>query len=435
MKRIFTRVLKACGAVALFFLASPESTTAQVSMGRFITTYSQNFNGLPASGTGTWDDGQYYFPGWTVKRTVASSTITANSGGSNTSGLYSYGSTGTSDRALGSISSIPSGLKVSAQFAYGLLLQNNAGTSITSLDISFFGEQWRVSNSTAPEHKLVFSYAISDDPSSFNLSPANTNWTVVPALEFRSPKYKVSGGALDGNLPENKRFLTASLPIVIPNGHYIMLRWVDYDETEADHGLAIDDVSLAWSVNPSGPGILPVELVQFSATKLQKAVELHWRTASEDNNDHFAVERSRDGKLFEEIGRVAGKGNSKVLSTYTFTDNKPFGSTSYYRLKQVDTDGTFAYSNAVAVEMSYTSETVKVYPTLTADFLQVELNHQQRSSKLMVVDEQGKLVLERVLSETQSINQVDVRQLHSGMYVLILQTGKETVATSRFVKL
>jgi len=95
---------------------------------------------------------------------------------------------------------------------------------------------------------------------------------------------------------------------------------------------------------------LPVELTSFTATALTNAVELQWSTASELNNKGFAVERSVNGVDFAEVTFVDGRGTTTELSQYSFVDNSvKAGQTYTYRLRQVDFDGTFAYSSSIEV--------------------------------------------------------------------------------------
>ncbi len=101
------------------------------------------------------------------------------------------------------------------------------------------------------------------------------------------------------------------------------------------------------------PPPLPVELVAFTATKQGGAVQLDWRTASERNAAYFAVERSRDGRKFAPLDTLAAQGNSSSPRAYQFTDQRlPTGHRElYYRLRQVDSDGTATYSPVRAVQL------------------------------------------------------------------------------------
>lgn len=89
---------------------------------------------------------------------------------------------------------------------------------------------------------------------------------------------------------------------------------------------------------------LPVTLTDFTAVAQPAAVRVGWRTASERRSAYFAVERSRDGQTFREIGRVTAAGSSLQAHTYALLDAQPLAGAAYYRLRQVDADGSFAYS-------------------------------------------------------------------------------------------
>lgn len=96
---------------------------------------------------------------------------------------------------------------------------------------------------------------------------------------------------------------------------------------------------------------LPVELTSFSANYLDGVVKLKWVTATETNNYGFEVERKTDNSNYESIGFVQGGGSSTNRLTYNFVDNNLLSNKYYYRLKQVDFDGSVEYSNEVQVEI------------------------------------------------------------------------------------
>jgi hypothetical protein len=97
---------------------------------------------------------------------------------------------------------------------------------------------------------------------------------------------------------------------------------------------------------------LPIELIYFTAQSVGSRVVLDWTTASELNNDHFILERSTDALQWTEIGRVDGVGTTSQLSTYHFIDAHPNIGANYYRLSQVDFDGTQEFFNLVYAEIS-----------------------------------------------------------------------------------
>lgn len=104
------------------------------------------------------------------------------------------------------------------------------------------------------------------------------------------------------------------------------------------------------NVKVTGSGLVPVELVSFAATTNNSDVTLNWSTATELNNSGFQIERS-NGSAYEVVGFVAGHGTTTEVRNYNFVDQNVASGTYSYRLKQVDFDGTFEYSNAIEVEV------------------------------------------------------------------------------------
>jgi hypothetical protein len=101
-----------------------------------------------------------------------------------------------------------------------------------------------------------------------------------------------------------------------------------------------------------GGSVVPVELASFKADVSGNSVILNWITATETNNNGFEIERSFSGNAYEKVGFVNGNGTSTDLNAYSFTDSKLASGKYLYRLKQVDFDGTFEYSNVIEVEVT-----------------------------------------------------------------------------------
>jgi hypothetical protein len=118
--------------------------------------------------------------------------------------------------------------------------------------------------------------------------------------------------------------------------------------TNGDFFVVLSEL-IQWAIANGGvfPGFVPVELTSFAASVTGTNVNLSWITASELNNQGFQVERSTDSNQWEQIGFVEGKGTSTDMNYYSYTDSKLNEGTYYYRLKQVDFDGTFEYSSVV----------------------------------------------------------------------------------------
>jgi predicted extracellular nuclease len=158
-----------------------------------------------------------------------------DTGGSNTGDIYSYGSAAATERALGELRSgtlIP---------LLGAKFTNNTGVTITSLDVSYTGEQWRIGNiSTARDDRMDFQI-------STNATDLSTGtYTDVNALDFTNPvKTAAAAGALDGNNAANRIAISSTISgLSIPDGASFFVRWSDLDASGADDGLAVDDFSV-----------------------------------------------------------------------------------------------------------------------------------------------------------------------------------------------
>ncbi len=223
----------------LCFLLLSATAYAQVNISSLPATITQDFNSLATSGTNnSWSDNTT-LPGWYSTRTE----YRAGDGSSTTGALYSFGTGTASDRALGSIASGTTGT-----IFFGIRLKNNTTQTITSLQITYTGEQWRNGGRT-DDDSLHFSYQIGATVSDLT----SGTWTTDNDLSFVGPIKTSTASALDGNQPANRTPKTKTLTVSIAPSQEIMLRWTDFNSPGSDHGLAIDDITILASAAPSGP--------------------------------------------------------------------------------------------------------------------------------------------------------------------------------------
>jgi hypothetical protein len=171
-----------------------------------------------------------------------------------------------------------------------------------------------------------------------------------------------------------------------------------------------------------GNTVLPVTLTSFDATVVNDdEVLLDWKTESEYNNDYFEVERSADGVDFTSIGKVLGNGTTTSAHTYQLVDRTPVTGVNYYRLRQVDFDGTEHYSQVRAVEIiRVATVTVGLYPVPAVDVLNV--TNVETGSLLSVYDLTGKKLVE-VNAEAMNA-MLDLNRLAPGTYLLKIENAK-----------
>jgi hypothetical protein len=182
----------------------------------------------------------------------------------------------------------------------------------------------------------------------------------------------------------------------------------------------VDHFSLWTLGNVAAP--LPVELAAFTAQQQGSAALLRWTTAQEKNNDRFEVEASADGKSFRPIGAVAGAGSTSSRHDYRFEDGKlgSYGqSVVYYRLRQVDRDGTATTSPVRAVSVATAPEPTRLlaYPNPAHDAVRVLLKGAAASAPLELFNALGQLVRSQAAADgVEAI--LSLNGLPAGVYVL-----------------
>lgn len=184
---------------------------------------------------------------------------------------------------------------------------------------------------------------------------------------------------------------------------------------------------------PSDP--LPVSFLSFSAQVRGKtSISLSWETAWEENNKHFVIQRSKDGKTFVEIGQLPGANYSNEGSVYSFVDQNPAAGENYYRLKQVDYDGDFSYSTIISVSFKEEGKW-KIYPTIFSSFINVEYTGEQiPKATILVHDLYGRLVYQNPWERDQMKHELMLDHLPAGMYSLQVKDGVRDAQSYRIIK-
>jgi hypothetical protein len=176
----------------------------------------------------------------------------------------------------------------------------------------------------------------------------------------------------------------------------------------------ISDVAfVAYNKNGMGIGVLPVSLLSFKAAANTNSVQLQWQTGTEKENNRFVIERSSDGIHFTAIGTVPGNGNS--AGSYRFTDAQPLTGTSYYRLKQVDNNGAFTYSQVVPVKRSPAAQ-VQVYPNPGQGVFVISHPPSAAAQKLLLYNAYGALLGYKMTTPNAQQTTIDLSYLPNGAY-------------------
>jgi hypothetical protein len=252
--------------------------------------------------------------------------------------------------------------------------------------------------------------------------PVNTGSCIFKAIQFSGPfqvgvRYYdnlhtyVTGSTVVYNL--NAAVTTIVVAAAVPQGGYVQI----FSDKEDD--FYIDDISF-------GGGVAPVELTSFRSYLKNNQVELQWTTATELNNYGFEVERSVNGDDWSTLGFVAGHGTCFTPQQYSFRDAQLDRSATelYYRLKQMDRDGTTEYSDVLRVALATpTSMNLSVYPQPFANRLNIDLaatgNERVRITLYNSAMQKVKSIYEGTADGTMSMV-VPTTDLRDGSYFLIV---------------
>ena len=239
-----------------FTLSLLRRVSADTSPALSITTLgsplTENFNTLASTLTSSTTPAGW---GFSESLTNANTIYTAGTGSSNAGDTYSFGTVSNAERAFGGLRSGSLNPIIGAAFI------NNTGGTITSLTISYTGEQWRagVTNRNAAD-RLDFQY------STTATGLAAGTYVNVDALDFSSPNINTTFGPLDGNAAANRAAISSTISgLTITNGATFFIRWIDFDISSSDDGLAVDDFSLTANgsqvdVPPTVSGTTPADM-------------------------------------------------------------------------------------------------------------------------------------------------------------------------------
>lgn len=177
------------------------------------------------------------------------------------------------------------------------------------------------------------------------------------------------------------------------------------------------------------PTVVPVELTTFNATIIDGKVKLDWFTATETNNAGFDIERSKDGTNYEKIFFIGGNGTTTNRNIYSYIDEKVTAGVYYYRLKQINFDGSFEYLNAIAVDLGspvgyllkqnypnpFNPKTIITYQIPVEGFVTLKLYD-------VLGNEVSTLINEKKLAGTYKV-ELDGSKLSSGIYFYKITSG------------
>lgn len=213
----------------------------------------------------------------------------------------------------------------------------------------------------------------------------------------------------EGKTRGSVTFPAGQLPTAV--GDYFLAMFTNDSYTEVSN-------RFDFTVVPAVP--LPVTLVSFTGAAAPNGNVLKWATASEANSDRFEVEFAADGRSFAKIGEVAAAGSSTTAQAYQYVHSAGFGEVAYYRLKQVDKNGTFAYSQVISIVAK--GVTTQLFPNPVRDHVTVRLQAVPTNTAVavQVMDMKGAVILATEAVTEGQLIRLDVAKLVPGKYTLHL---------------
>ncbi len=164
------------------------------------------------------------------------------------------------------------------------------------------------------------------------------------------------------------------------------------------------------------PAALPVVWGTFTAEKINNTALLKWTTVSEENVDRFVVERTIDGNNYAEIGSVKAKGNSTTTQSYTYTDLKPVRGNNIYRIRLIDRDGKYSYSDVKSLNFDDTRNLISIAPNPAKSLVILTVKENRKTLQVKLFNSLGQQLAAYVLT-TESLP-IDISKLNSGSYYI-----------------
>ncbi len=361
-----------------------------------------NFTGFTGSGFASSPSaGQLDSDSWIV---TGFSDGSVTFGGTETTGDFARGNT-TGGETTGGIYSLNNGAiwiqPGGSDFTPGtiqLKVRNNSGSTMANIQVKY---NIVYLNDQGRGNSLNFSWV------------TGTGSGSVAAADFTSP------ATADAN-PEietvTRDFEITGVNLV--DGDDLILTWTGDDATGSGSRdeMGLDNVEVLEAI------AMPVTLTSFEAKpSQQKSITLTWQTASEENNDYFSIEHSTDGISFREIATQAGNGTTNIVQNYSFLHREVENGLHYYRLKQVDFDGKFEYTNIVTAKVSHSNDDVILTPNPTSNVILIQTKTPfERDADFQILNMQGQVVLSSVLQEGTANLEVNIADFPVGIYYLQL---------------
>lgn len=191
-----------------------------------------------------------------------------------------------------------------------------------------------------------------------------------------------------------------------------------------------------WKLSGTCSTILPIELSLFNAVLKGDFVDINWQTTSEKNNDYFILEKSYDTKKWSTIANVKGNGTTNSIQNYNWKYIVDFSGICYYRLTQVDFDGTREIFNIISTKNEYENEII-IYPNPISDYFYLEyFSENEDEFNIIIESYNGQVVYQQnyLITKGENIINISSETFLEGLYIVVVANNFGTIVTKKFVK-
>jgi hypothetical protein len=428
-------------ALILTALCASIYSRAQISITSTTLSYKQNFDALDTISVSPYSTS---LPtGWSVfeyRGTTGTSAridqkYGADAGTSSTGDTYSYGTVGSTERALGALGSGTIASSFGAKFV------NNTGTTITGFAIQYRGEQWRMgATGRANTDSLRFFYSTTAS----GVSDTGNGFVENSALMLTTINMSATTGTLNGNLGTNSTIKSANVPVTVPVGGTLVIRWVDRNVAGNDDGLAIDSLSILFTMAATTtPNVIALSPLPM-ATGVDPSADL---TIAFDKpvtvgiGDIIVKERIGQTTFIFRMpsSEVTVNGNVATVSLagilgpdrvyHVLFDSTVFDSAGYYTTGIYDTTLWTFSTIGVGVQVMEKNASLPlsvVNPAANGDIQIVSTLPQAAVLTARIYNVDGREILTRTFAATKGDNHLRLQtSLPSGNYLIKVDDGRE----------
>lgn len=260
--------------------------------------------------------------------------------------------------------------------------------------------------------------------------------TIAGQALFHLEIFETSSNSSEANGLKAGEYYTMQFYDTSEELYYTVSTFGPWTAANKNGQLADGDDFTIYDTDGLADGFLPIELLSFSGETSTAGNMLFWSTATEQDNDYFILEKSKDGEQFTAFAEIKGAGNATSVQNYRHLDEEPFSHLTYYRLQSVDTDGQKEVSKVIAIQskLETTATDLQLFPNPATDYVTIQYPAVGGFNELRIVDVTGKIVSQQSLSSSDKETEINVALFPEGIYFVQLRGASQQLTELLSIK-